>query len=93
MDNKIENIIGNFTKKILEIDLIDKSFDDKLKYIDLLVNNLIDYCIKNSNKLRDKYWEDAWNAISRVPPSGRILKVVYKPKGKTIKILTAYWLD
>ena len=46
MDNKIENIIGNFTKKILEIDLIDKSFDDKLKYIDLLVNNLIDYCIK-----------------------------------------------
>ena len=54
---------------------------------------MIDYCIKNSNKLKDKYWEDAWNAVARVPPSGRILKVVYKTKGKNIKILTAYWLD
>jgi len=65
----------------------------KREYRKEITEDLIDYCIKNSNKLRDKYWEDAWNAISRVPPSGRILKVVYKPKGKTIKILTAYWLD
>ena len=65
----------------------------KREYRKEIMEDLIDYCIKNSNKLRDKYWEDAWNAISRVPPSGRILKVVYKPKGKTIKILTAYWLD
>ena len=65
----------------------------KREYRKEITEDLIDYCIKNSNKLRDKYWEDAWNSISRVPPSGRILKVVYKPKGKTIKILTAYWLD
>jgi len=58
-----------------------------------ITDDLIEYCIRNSNKLKDRYWEDAWNAISRVPPSGRILKVVYKTKGKTIKILTAYWLD
>jgi len=58
-----------------------------------ITDDLIEYCIKNSNKLKDKYWEDAWNAISRVPSSGRILKVIYKTKGKTIKILTAYWLD
>ena len=54
---------------------------------------LIEYCISKSNKLKDKYWEDAWNAIARIPPSGRILKVVYKIKSKTIKVLTAYWLD
>ena len=65
----------------------------KRKYRKDISEDIIEYCIKNSNKLRDKYWEDAWNAITRVPPSGRILKVVYKSKGKDIKILTAYWLD
>lgn len=58
-----------------------------------ITDDFIDYCIKNSNILKDKYWEDAWNAIARIPPSGRLLKVVYRRKGKTIKILTAYWLD
>lgn len=53
----------------------------------------IEYCIQNSSKINDKYWEDNWNAITRIPPSGRTLKVVYKIKGKSIKILTAYWLD
>ena len=56
-------------------------------------DDLIEHCILNSNRLKDKYWEDAFNAISRIPPSGRILKVVYKIKSKTIKILTAFWLD
>ena len=56
-------------------------------------DDLIEHCISNSNKLKDKYWEDAFNAIARIPPSRRILKVVYKVKSKTIKILTAYWLD
>lgn len=58
-----------------------------------ITNDLIEYAIKNSNELRDKYWEDALNAISRIPPGGRILKVVYKRKGDKIKIITAYWLD
>jgi len=65
----------------------------KRKYRSDISDDIIEYCIYNSSKLKDKYWEDAWNAISRVSPSGRILKVVYKMKGKTIKILTAYWLD
>ena len=58
-----------------------------------ITDDLIEYCIQHSDKLKDKNWSDVLNAISRVPPSGRILKVVYKPKGKTIKMLTAYWLD
>ena len=65
----------------------------KRRYRSDISNDLLEYCIQNSNRLKDKYWDDAWNAISRIPPSGRILKVVYKVKGKTIKILTAYWLD
>ncbi len=53
----------------------------------------IEYTILHSNILKDKRWENVFNAIYRVPPSGRILKVVYKIKGKVYKILTAYWLD
>ncbi len=43
-----------------------------------VTDEFIKYAIQNSNELRDKYWEDALNAIARVPPSGRLLKVVYK---------------
>ena len=53
----------------------------------------IEYCIINSDKISDRKWEDVINAISRVPPTNRLLKVAYKIKGKTIKILTAYWLE
>ncbi len=53
---------------------------------------VIEYCLFNSNKIKDKKWLDVYNAISKVPPSGRLLKVVYKIKGKSIKIITAYWL-
>lgn len=53
----------------------------------------IEYTILHSNILKDKRGENVLNAICRVPPSGRILKVVYKRKGKVYKILTAYWLD
>lgn len=65
----------------------------KRKYRKDITDDMIESCIENSNRLKDKYWEDGWNAIARIPPSGRILKVVYKTKGKTIKILTVYWLD
>src|SRR3989344_9487829 len=65
----------------------------KKKYRSDITDDALEYCIQNSNRLQDRHWEDAWNAIARIPPSGRLLKVVYKTKGKTIKILTAYWLD
>jgi len=58
-----------------------------------ITDDLIELCILNSDKLKDKEWPDAFNAISRIPPSGRILKVVYKSKSKVIKIITAFWLD
>lgn len=58
-----------------------------------ITDDLIEQCIFNSDKLKDKNWPDALNAISRIPPSGRILKAVYKDKGKTIKIITAFWID
>ena len=65
----------------------------KRKYRPDITDDVIEYCIQNSEILKDRRWPDAFNAISRVPPSGRILKVVYKTKGKSIKILTSYWLD
>lgn len=58
-----------------------------------ITDDLIEYCIINSEKLKDRDWSDAFNAITRVPPSGRVLKVVYKDKSKVIKIITAYWID
>jgi len=63
----------------------------KKKYRPSITDDLIEYCIQNSAKLKDKRWPGVYNAIARVP-TGRILKVVYKVKGKAIKILTAYWL-
>ena len=58
-----------------------------------ITDYLIEYCILNSNKLKDRRRDNVWNAITRIPTSNRILKVVYKIEGKDIKILTAYWLD
>jgi len=59
-----------------------------------ITDDMIEYCIANSNKLKDRTWEEVWNTITRIPPSGRLLKTVYKEKGKSIKIIiTAYWLD
>lgn len=65
----------------------------KQKYRQDITDDMMEYGIQNSNQLKDKYWEDAWNAIARIPPSGRLLKVVYKKEGKVIKIITAFWLD
>ena len=64
----------------------------KRNYRSEIINELIWYCIKNSDKIKDKNWPDVLNAIAKIYPSGRILKVVYKIKGETIKILAAYWL-
>ena len=65
----------------------------KRKYRKDITDDMIEYAIKNSNELGDKYWENALNAICRIPPSGRILKVVYKKEKEKIKIITAFWLD
>ncbi len=66
----------------------------KKQYRPEITDDLIAYAIENSNELRDKHWVNASNAVCRVPPMGRILKVVYRRIGKnTIKIITAFWLD
>ena len=66
----------------------------KKKYRTKISDYMFEYAITNSDEVRDKHWEDASNAICRIPPSGRILKVVYKRIGKNkYKIITAYWLD
>ena len=66
----------------------------KLKYRPDISDSSIQYAITNSDAQRDRHWENALNAICRIPPSGRILKVVYRKlaKGKII-VITAFWLD
>ena len=58
-----------------------------------ITNDSIEYAIKNSIIMNDRNWKEAFNAISRIPPSGRILKVVYKKLKGKVFIITAYWLD
>ena len=53
------------------------------------INDAIEYVIRNSDILNDKYWEDTWNAVSKIPPSGRTLKVIYKRAKQKIFIITA----
>ena len=66
----------------------------KQKYRPDITEYMIEYAITHSDELRDKHWDDASNAICRIPPSGRILKVVYKKIGKNrYRIITTYWLD
>jgi len=65
----------------------------KLKKRKDISNDIIEYAISNSDELKDKDWKDALNAISRIPPSGRTLKVVYKRLKGKVFIITAYWLD
>ena len=71
-----------------------KHWKRKKEFRKEISDDLIEYAIQHSNELRDRHWPDVLNAISRVPPMGRILKVVYKKIGKgKIKIITAFWLD
>ncbi len=44
--NKINTLIDNFIKKILEIEKEKSTLEDKVSNIDNLLDNLIDYCIK-----------------------------------------------
>ncbi len=76
------------------MELVDSEhWKRKRKYRKDIINYMIEYALQNSNELNDRYWEDAFNVISRIPPSGRILKVVYKKEKSKIKIITAFWLD
>ncbi len=66
----------------------------KRKYRADIIDDMVLYSIQNSAQIRDKYWEDALNAIAKIPPSGRTLKVVYKRvKNGKIKVISAFWLD
>ncbi len=58
-----------------------------------ITGDIIEYALNNSQILNDKYWKDALNAISRIPPSGRILKIFYRKTENKLLIITAYWLD
>jgi len=58
-----------------------------------ITDDILEYCIANSEIFKDKKWPDALNATTRIPPSGRMLKVVYRLKGKVIKVITAFWID
>lgn len=42
----VEKVINEYIKKICDNDILNKTFDDKLKNITILTDNLIDYCIK-----------------------------------------------
>ena len=76
------------------MELIDSEhWKKKRNYRNDITNDSIEYAIQNSNELKDKHWKDALNAICRIPPSGRILKIVYKKEQEKIKIITAFWLD
>mgnify|MGYP001619430865 CR=1 len=73
--------------------LYSKHWEKKKAYRKDISNENIDFTIQSSFIFRDRRWKDAYNAIGRVPPMGRKLKVVYKREGGNIKIITAFWLD
>jgi len=54
---------------------------------------MFEFAIQNSKILKDKHWQNAYNAIAKTPPMGRTLKVVYRPERGKIKIITAFWID
>lgn len=64
----------------------------KMKRKDI-ADEFIEYAIYFSPVFRDKNWECVLNAVYRIPPSGRTLKVVYRREGDRFKIITAFWLN
>ena len=67
-------------------------YEKNKKYRPEITEHMIEYCIINSYKKKDRRWLNVYNAIYNVPPSNRLLKVVYKIQGKSIKVITAYWM-
>ncbi|MFQ5621025.1 MAG: hypothetical protein ACE5FT_04235 [Candidatus Nanoarchaeia archaeon] len=57
-------------------------------------DEMIRYALQQSKQIKDKVRAGVLNAVCRIPPSGRMLKVAYRYAGKdTIKIITAFWMD
>jgi hypothetical protein len=74
--------------------IYSQHWQQKKKYRKNISDEVLEHAIVNAEELRDKYWKNILNVVCRVPPSGRILKVVYKRIGnQKIKIITAFWLD
>jgi hypothetical protein len=44
--NKTENLVNEFVSKIFDLDKSKKSLEEKISAIDILIDNLIDFCIK-----------------------------------------------
>lgn len=44
--NKTENLVNEFVAKIFDLDKSKKSLEEKITAIDILIDNLIDFCIK-----------------------------------------------
>ncbi len=56
-------------------------------------DDMIEYTIVCSPRIRDRTHEGVFNAICAIPSSGRKLKVVYRQIGEqTFKIITACWI-
>lgn len=71
-----------------------KHWKMKTKFRKDIQNWMLEYALINSKIIKDKYFEDLLNAICRIPPSGRLLKVVYRRLSENrFKIITAFWLD
>jgi len=77
----------------VEIEYSKHWLKKKLKKRKDITNDMIEYALSNSKELRDKEWKDALNAISKIPQSGRTLKVVYKKSKGKVFIITAFWLN
>jgi len=58
-----------------------------------ITRDFIEFVLNDSDELKDRFWADAFNAIAKIPSSGRTLKVVYKKSKGKIFIITSYWLD
>lgn len=59
-----------------------------------ITDDFLEYAITHSNQIKDKYCENAFNAVCKIQFNGKTLKVVYKKIDyNKIKIITAFWLD
>lgn len=80
--------------RTLFVIIYSKHWIRKQAYRPDITDDLIEFALINSVRIRDKQWIDVYNAICRISPSGRLLKVVYRQVGlATFKIITAYWMD
>ena len=69
-------------------------WERKRRFRPEITDDFIEYAVQNSDILKDRNWEELFNAIARVPTTGRKLKVAYRRKGKNnIEVVTSCWLD